>query len=78
MEKLAYMRFFSYLCNRNKIYKVMEEELTCFEVETTYKSGRKKNEVIVSKDEESMWRYYDKHHNKNLVASSVIVDAWGQ
>ena len=56
----------------------MEEELTCFEIETAYKSGRRKNEVIVSKDEESMWRYYDKHHNKSLVASSVIVDAWGQ
>ena len=54
------------------------EELTLFEVETTYKSGRFKNEVIASADEESMWRYYDKHHDKNRVESSVIVDSWQQ
>ena len=54
------------------------EELTCFELETTYKSGRKRSEVIVSTDEEKMWRYYDKHHNKELVESSVIVDTWLQ
>lgn len=58
----------------------MEEELelTCFEVETCYKSGRKKSEVIVSKDEKSMWKWYDKHHNASLVEDSVIVDAWSQ
>lgn len=54
------------------------EELTFFEVETTYKSGRFRNEVIASADEESMWLYYDKHHNKNKIASSVIVDTWLQ
>ena len=56
----------------------MEEELYCFEVKTTYKSGRKRNEVVVSASEETMWKWYDKHHNKNLVANSVIVDAWLQ
>lgn len=54
----------------------MEDNLTCFEVETKYKSGRNRKEVIVSKDEDSMWKYYDKHHNKELVESSAIVDAW--
>ena len=52
--------------------------MTCFEIETIYKSGRKRNEAIVSSDEESMWKYYDKHHNKNLVDSSTIVDAWAE
>ena len=52
--------------------------MTCFEIETIYKSGRKRNEVIVSSDEESMWKYYDKDHNKNLVDSSTIVDAWAE
>lgn len=52
--------------------------MTCFEIDTIYKSGRKRNEIIVSSDEESMWKYYDKHHNRNLVASSTIVDAWGE
>ena len=55
-----------------------ECDLVCFEVETLYKSGRKKSEVIVSKDENSMWRYYDKHHNSNLISDCGIVDAWPQ
>ena len=54
----------------------MDEELTCFEVETTYKSGRKRSEVIIYKDEDSLWKYYDKHHNKDLIEDSVIADAW--
>lgn len=54
----------------------MEENSTCFEIETTYKSGRKRTETIVSENEESMWKYYDKHHNKEIVKESVIVDAW--
>lgn len=54
----------------------MEENLTCFEVETLYKSGRKRSEVIVSENEETMWKYYDKHHNKKLVEESAITDAW--
>lgn len=54
----------------------MEEQLTCFEVETKYKSGRTRVETIISKSEASFWKYYDKHHNVKLVAGSVIVDAW--
>ena len=54
----------------------MEENLFCFEVETTYKSGRTRSEVIVTKDEESLWKYYDKHHNAKMVENSVITDAW--
>jgi hypothetical protein len=50
----------------------------CFEVETTYKSGRKRSEIIVSTSEKKMWKYYDKHHNKKLVKDSVIVDCWIQ
>ena len=56
----------------------MEGLLYCFEVDTTYKSGRKKNEIIVSANEETMWKWYDKHHNKELVESSVILDTWLQ
>ena len=55
-----------------------DSELYCFEVDTTYKSGRKRNEVIVSSSEESMWRYYDKHHNPKLIAESVVSDVWIQ
>lgn len=54
----------------------MEEQLYCFEVDTTYKSGKKRNETIISANEESMWKWYDKHHNKKLVESSAIVDSW--
>ena len=54
----------------------MEEELICFEVETKYNSGRTRVEVIISKDEESFWKYYYKHHNRKLIASSCITDAW--
>lgn len=54
----------------------MEENLYCFEVETTYRSGRNKVETIVSKNEGTMWLYYNKHHNMKLIASSVIVDVW--
>ena len=43
------------------------EQLMCFEVNTIYKSGKKKNEIIVSKDEGSMWEYYDKHHNLSKI-----------
>ena len=47
-----------------------------FEVETTYKSGRKRSETIVSTNEENMWKWYDKHHNKKLIERSAIVDSW--
>ena len=54
----------------------MEEQLTCFEVDTKYKSGRTRREIIISKNEETFWKYYDKHHNAKLIVDSVIVDAW--
>ena len=52
------------------------EELYCFEVDTTYKSGRKKNEIIVSSSEDKMWEHYDKHHNNALIESCAVVDSW--
>lgn len=54
----------------------MEEELICYEVETIYKTGRKKSEVIVSSSEENMWKCYNKKHNKIFIESSVITDCW--
>ena len=54
------------------------KELICFEVETTYKSGKRRKEVICSESEEKMWKYYDRHYTRCLVESSVIVDAWPQ
>ncbi len=56
----------------------MEEELelTCFEVETCYKSGRTRSQVVVAKDEESLWKWYDKHHTSSKVEGSSIVDSW--
>ena len=50
--------------------------MVCFEVITHYKSGRTRNQIIVSEDERTMWLYYDKHHNQSLIASIEIVDAW--
>lgn len=54
----------------------MEQELFCFEIDTLYKSGRKRTDTIVSKSEVSMWKTYDKHHNRNKIEFSVIVDCW--
>ena len=54
----------------------MDKELTLFEVETIYKSGRRRTEVLEAKTEKEMWEYYDKHHNNDLVESTKIVDAW--
>jgi hypothetical protein len=54
----------------------MEQQLFCYEVNTIYKSGRKKNEIIVSASEEDMWRYYDKHHDKSKIESSTLYDCW--
>ena len=54
----------------------MDKQLYFFEIETTYKCGRKRNEVIASANEESMWKYYDKHHNEEKIQNSVIVDSW--
>lgn len=53
-----------------------DKDLICFEVETTYKSGYLKNEVLTFENEEQMWQYYDKHHNKDIIISSTIIDAW--
>lgn len=50
--------------------------LLCFEVTTIYKSGVETNEVIISKNEETMWEYYDKHHNSELIKDSTIIDCW--
>ena len=58
--------------------KEEEKEMTCFEVETIYKSGRKLSEIIVATDEEKMYEYYDKHHNLSLVSECMVVDAWPQ
>jgi hypothetical protein len=55
----------------------MEEvKLTCFEVETTYVSGFTKVEHIVTLNEDTLWEYYDMHHNKAKIDSVVIVDAY--
>lgn len=53
-----------------------EKNLTCFEVETYYKSGRTRSEILSFATEEEMWSYYDKHHNASLIDSSAIIDAW--
>ena len=53
-----------------------EMNLTCFEVETYYKSGRTRSEILSFATEEEMWSYYYKHHNASLIDSSAIVDAW--
>lgn len=55
----------------------MEEvNLTCFEVETTYVSGFTKVEYIITLNEDTLWEYYDMHHNKNKIESVVIIDAY--
>lgn len=53
-----------------------EVNLTCFEVETTYVSGFVKVEHIVTLNEDTLWEYYDMHHNKGKIDSVVIVDAY--
>ena len=54
----------------------MKHSYYFYEVETTYKSGRKRTDVIKSDSEQNMWEEYDKHHNKQLIKDSVIVDCW--
>jgi hypothetical protein len=54
----------------------MEHSYYFYEVETTYKSGRKRTDVIKSDSEQNMWEAYDKHHNKELISNSAIVDYW--
>ena len=52
------------------------KELTCFEVVTIYKSGRKRTDVITAKSEEEMWGIYDKHHNSSLAFECMVADVW--
>ena len=47
-----------------------------YEIVTIYKSGWAKTEYIKSANEESMWKHYDRHHNKSLIEDVSIVDAW--
>lgn len=54
----------------------MDENLVCFEVQTIYKSNLTRTQIITAADEKSMWEYYDKHHNRKLVATAQINDAW--
>lgn len=58
------------------VEEIREVELTNFEVKTEYKSGIKRNEIIVAENEADMWRIYDAHHNKKKVESSAIVDTY--
>lgn len=53
-----------------------EENMTMFEVETTYKSGFVKTDFIPALTEEEMWNYYDKHHNLKIIDDMVIADAY--
>ena len=54
------------------------EKAYLFEVETTYKSGKKRTEIIPADTETEMWQEYDRRHDNGKVASSVIVDSWIQ
>ena len=45
-------------------------------IETIYKSGRKRQEAIVTDSEEGAWNYHKKHHNYKKILSSEIVDAY--
>ena len=58
------------------VEQIREVKLTNFNVETEYKSGRKRTEIIAAEDETDMWRIYDAHHNKKKVESSTIVDSY--
>jgi hypothetical protein len=54
----------------------MEEEMTIFEVDTAYKSGRKRTDMICAKTEDEMWLIYDKHHDKDKIEWCGICDSW--
>lgn len=56
--------------------EVDESEITRYEVETIYKSGVKRTEIISDINEDEMWKFYDKHHDAKKIESSAIVDAW--
>ena len=54
----------------------MANDLVVYMVYTEYKSGRTRTENIAAHDENELWAIYDKHHNKELVKSSVVIDSW--
>lgn len=56
----------------------MKEKAYLFEVETHYKSGRIRTDILCADTEKEMWEVYDKHHNSEKVKASVIVDCWMQ
>ena len=49
-----------------------------FEVETCYKSGVTRTDIISADSEEEMWQIYDKHHNSEKIEFSAVVDSWIQ
>jgi len=69
---------FAVLKLKNNKNMIQEEELTCYEVLTLYKSGKKRKNIITANNEEKMWEIYDKTHNKDLIASAEIIDVWPQ
>lgn len=54
--------------------QIYEDGAYVFEVETEYKSGRKRTDFISANSEEEMWKIYDKSHNANLIEWSGIID----
>ena len=54
------------------------EKAYLFEVETTYKSGKRVTDIIPADNEEEMWQEYDKHHDNGKIEQSVIIDSWIQ
>ena len=54
----------------------MEQDFFCFEIDSLYKSGRKRTDTIVSTNELSMWKTFEKHHDMNKIVFSAIVDCW--
>lgn len=64
------------------VWEIVEEpeeaDYTCYEVETYYKSGRKRTDIITAINEEKMWEIYDRQHNASLIDNMAIVDSWCQ
>lgn len=50
--------------------------LFCFVIKTFYNSGKISTEDIISANEDSMWKYYNKHHNKKKISKTIIVNAF--
>jgi hypothetical protein len=49
-----------------------------FEVETIYKSGKRRTDYITALNEKRMWEIYDQHHTAAKIDDSYIVDSWIQ